>query len=32
MGLENAWYSFREKALQQKAIRWLEENGIPYES
>ena len=32
MGLENAWYSFRENALQQIAIRWLEENGIPYEN
>ena len=31
MGLENAWYSFRENAFQQIAIQWLEENGIPYE-
>ena len=31
IGLENAWYSFRENAFQQIAIRWLEGNGIPYE-
>ena len=31
MRLVEAWYSFREKALESTAIRWLEENGIPYE-
>ena len=31
MRLDNEWYGFREKALEPIAIRWLEENGIPYE-
>lgn len=29
-GIEDEWYSFRENALEKIAIRWLEENNIPY--
>ena len=30
-GVENDWYQFRENAFQRIAIRWLEENDIPYD-
>jgi hypothetical protein len=30
IGIENDWYRFRDEALSRIAIRWLEENGIPY--
>src|SRR5215813_15643689 len=28
--LENAWNSFRDKTLEQIAVRWLDENDIPF--
>jgi hypothetical protein len=28
--VDNAWYEFKAKALEQTAIDWLEENEIPY--
>jgi uncharacterized damage-inducible protein DinB len=30
MGIEEDWYEFRNKALEEVAIEWLEENEIPY--
>lgn len=30
-GLEQAWYRYRDEALERLAIQWLEENGIRYE-
>ena len=30
LGAENAWYQFREQALVEIAVDWLEANGIPY--
>jgi hypothetical protein len=29
-GIENEWYQFRNQALEEKAINWLDENGIAY--
>jgi hypothetical protein len=28
--IEQEWYDFKRRALEQIAIEWLEENGIPY--
>lgn len=28
--IEQDWYDFKHRALEQIAIEWLEENGIPY--
>jgi hypothetical protein len=30
LGLENAWYRYREAAFERVAKDWLEEHGIPY--
>jgi hypothetical protein len=30
LGAENAWYQFREQALVEIAVDWLEANEIPY--
>jgi len=30
LGLEEAWYRYREKQYEQVAREWLEENGIAY--
>ena len=30
LGLEDAWYRYRETAFEQVAKGWLEENKIPY--
>ena len=30
LGLEAAWYKYREAAFEQVAREWLEENGIQY--
>jgi hypothetical protein len=30
LGLEDAWYRYREAAFEQVAKEWLEENKIPY--
>jgi Uncharacterised protein family (UPF0158) len=30
LGLEDAWYRYREAAFEQVAREWLEENKIPY--
>lgn len=29
-GVEQSWYQFREKALEEIARQWLEENKLPY--
>jgi len=29
-GLDQKWYSFRDKALRRMAIAWCEENGVIY--
>ena len=29
-GMDNAWYQFRDAALERIAIDWLDENGIAY--
>jgi len=29
-GVENDWYKFRDQALEEIAIEWLERNGIAY--
>lgn len=31
LGLTEDWYAFRDQAYEDKAIRWLEANDIPYE-
>ena len=31
MGIADEWYRFREHALEEIAIEWLEANGIPFE-
>jgi PAS domain-containing protein len=28
--LEDAWYRFRDRALAEIAVKWLEENGLAY--
>jgi hypothetical protein len=28
--IEQDWYDFKRRALEQLAIEWLEENGLPY--
>lgn len=30
MGIDDAWFDFKRRALEQIAIDWLEENGLPY--
>jgi hypothetical protein len=30
LGIEQAWYQFHDRALEQIAIEWLEENEIPF--
>ena len=30
MGVEKAWYEFKQSELERIAIEWLEENEIPY--
>lgn len=30
LGLEDQWYEFKRKRLEQIAIDWVEENNIPY--
>jgi len=32
MGVDEAWYQFKQNALEEIAIEWLEENQIPYNS
>jgi hypothetical protein len=29
-GIEDEWYQFRDQALEEIAIEWLESNGIAY--
>ena len=31
LGLRDEWYSFRDSALEDIAVSWLELNGIPFE-
>ncbi len=31
LGVEDDWYRFRDRALEEIAAGWLEENGIPFE-
>ena len=31
LGIEKAWYSFRDNAYKDIAIRWCEDNNIEYE-
>ncbi len=31
LGIADKWYKFRDHALEQIAIEWLEANGIPFE-
>jgi hypothetical protein len=30
LGIENAWYEFRRRKIEEFAIEWLELEGIPY--
>jgi hypothetical protein len=30
MGVDDVWYKFKQRALEEIATEWLEENGIPY--
>lgn len=30
LGLTEDWYAFRDQAYEDKAVRWLEANDIPY--
>src|SRR2546429_9287180 len=30
MGVDKAWYAFKQRELEKIAIEWLEENKIPY--
>lgn len=30
MGIADDWYAFKQKAYEEIAIEWLEENGIPF--
>jgi len=30
MGVDKAWYAFKQRELEKIAIEWLEENEIPY--
>jgi Uncharacterised protein family (UPF0158) len=30
LGIEQSWYKFRQKALEEIAREWLEENKLPY--
>jgi len=30
VGVENAWYKFRQEEFERIAIEWLELEGIPY--
>jgi len=30
LGLEDSWYQFRDKALEEIAREWLEDNNLPY--
>jgi hypothetical protein len=30
LGVDDAWYKFKHRALERIAIEWLEENEIPY--
>jgi hypothetical protein len=29
-GMEDAWYRFRDRALADIAVEWLEDNGLIY--
>ena len=31
LGLREEWYRFRDRALEEIAVTWLEENDIPFE-
>ena len=31
LGVEKAWYEYRDAAQREKAIEWCEENGIEFE-
>ena len=31
MGIEQAWYDFKDDAYKRKAARWCKENGLDYE-
>ena len=30
LGVDDAWYKFKQRTLEEMAIEWLERNGIPY--
>jgi hypothetical protein len=30
LGIEQAWYQFRDRALEEIAREWLEEHNLPY--
>lgn len=29
-GIAEAWYAFRQRALEEIAVEWLEANGVAY--